>query len=538
MSARALFRAAPAAAALAFLAASTTSAAAQDVRVQAQLSGRRLPAAFERRLAENPAFFEVQGWRAARRVDGEMRGTLPLVVLQGLFADSPEPQYTTQQVQQVVFDGPSPGGTLPDFYSEVSGGRFTVNGHVRPWVRTSVPREGAVDFETGNPVLFFLQTLQGADPSTDFGLYDNDGPDGVPNSGDDDGRVDAAAFHFVEKAATCPGPGIWPHRSRISNWPRPDGSVQGPYRTDDLRPNGLPIVVDDYITQSTIDCTGSLLNIAVVTHELGHVLGLPDLYDALGSITPNNRRWVVGCWTLMAAGAWGCGDAAAYNQVLRPPHMGAWEKEQLGWANVLEVGDLLDFTVTLPAVQGSNQVLRIPVKDGEYFLVEYRPNTGWDRDLPAGGLLVYHVDENIPFRPCANCPRLYGVSLVEADGNGALLRTAVEGGNRGEAGDVFRQGSSWSNVTNPTSKANNGDATAISFSGVRLSPGAAELRLTTVFPRAKLLKSLMSGPGDDLTPAEKAMLDKRGNNNGRYDTGDFRAYLQAHPSVAQQGTQQ
>lgn len=531
MSARLLFRAAPAAAALAFLAMSATTAAAQDVRVQAQLSGRRLPAAFERRLAENPAFFEVQGWRAARRVDGEMRGTLPLVVLQGLFADSPEPRFTTEQVQQVIFDGPSPGGTLPDYYTEVSGGRFTVNGHVRPWVRTTVPREGAVDFETGNPVLFFLQTLQGADASTDFGLYDNDGPDGLPNSGDDDGRVDAAAFHFIEEAASCNGPGIWPHRSRISNWPRPDGSNQGPYRTDDLRPNGLPIVVDDYITQSTVDCGGNLLNIAVITHELGHVLGLPDLYHALGSITPDNRRWVVGCWTLMAAGTWGCGAGAP---VPRPPHMGAWEKEQLGWANVLEVGDLTDFTATLPAVQGSNQVLRIPVKNGEYFLVEYRPNTGWDRHLPAGGLLIYHVDETIPFRPCATCPRLYGVSLVEADGNGALLKTAVEGGNRGEAGDVFRQGSSFGGATGVSSKANNGDATAIALTAIRLAAGAAEFRLTTVFPREMLLKSLMNGAGEDLTPAEKATLDRRGNNNGRYDIGDFRAYLQAHPSVAGQ----
>ncbi|HEX2205980.1 MAG TPA: M6 family metalloprotease domain-containing protein [Longimicrobium sp.] len=530
MSARALFRAAPAAVALAALAAAP--AAAQDVRVQAHLSGKRLPAAFERRLAENPAFFEVQGWRAARRVDGEMRGTLPLVVLQGLFADSPEPQFTTQQVQQVIFDGPSPGGTLPDFYTEVSAGRFRVDGDVRPWVRTTVPREGAVDFETGNPVLFFLQTLQGADASTDFGLYDNDGPDGVPNSGDDDGRVDAAAFHYIEKAASCDGPGIWPHRSRVSNWPRPDGSQPGPYRTDDLRPNGTPIVVDDYITQSTVDCAGQLLNIAVITHELGHVLGLPDLYDALGSITPDNRRWVVGCWTLMAAGAWGCGDGAAWTHAARPPHMGAWEKAQLGWAEVLDVGDLAGSTVTLQAVQGSNQVLRIPLRQGEYFLVEYRPNTGWDRDLPAGGLLVHHVDETVPFRPCAGCPRIYGVSLVEADGNGALLKTAAEGGNRGEAGDVFRPGSAFDAAHG--AKTNAGDATAISLTGIRLAAGGAEFFLQTVWPLRKLLRWLMNGPGEDLTTAEKTALDKQGNDNDRYDIGDLRAYLLAHPSVAEQ----
>jgi hypothetical protein len=34
------------------------------------------------------------------------------------------------------------------------------------------------------------EVLQQADDSLDFRLYDNDGPDGVPDSGDDDGVVD------------------------------------------------------------------------------------------------------------------------------------------------------------------------------------------------------------------------------------------------------------------------------------------------------------------------------------------------------------
>ena len=47
------------------------------------------------------------------------------------------------------------------------------------------------------------------------------------------------------------------------------------------------------------DCT-----IGVYCHEYGHVLGLPDLYDSSDGILPEQRRWVVGCWGLMAAGSW------------------------------------------------------------------------------------------------------------------------------------------------------------------------------------------------------------------------------------------
>ena len=531
MSARTLRRAA-APALLAMAAA--TAAPAQDVRVLAEQVGRPLPAVYERRLQQDPAAFEVRhGWLAARRVNGVMQGSLPLVVVQALFADSPEPAFTTQQVQDVLFAGPAPYGTLKALYEEMSGGRFTVAGQVLPWVRTSLPRAQAGDFH----VVHFLEALRKVDATTDFGRFDNDGPDGVPNSGDDDGVVDAVAFHYLEPAASCGVPGIWPHRSGLDGWPLPGGGTSQAYRTDDLRPNGEPVIVDDYITQSTVTCGGQLLTASTIAHELGHLLGLPDLYHAVGGIQPQFRRWVVGCWSLMAAGAWGCGNGSSAVGGLRPPHMGPWEKSLLGWSQEQEVGDVVTAELTLSPVAAGGQVLRIPIRAGEYFLVEYRPRTGFDQELAAGGVLIHHVDRNIPFFPCATCPRTYHVSLVEADGNGALLRTAAEGGNRGEAGDVWgvEGRTRFTAATLPAARGHDGVVTAIAVHDITLLGGSARIRLSTVFRREGLLKSLLNGPGDDLTAEEKSHLDATGNQNGRYDIGDFRKYLLAHPVVAQGG---
>ena len=65
--------------------------------------------------------------------------------------------------------------------------------------------------------------------------------------------------------------------------------------------------------------------VGVFTHEFGHDLGLPDLYDTSGGENGT------GFWTLMSSGSW-MGDG---NEDIgsKSSHMGAWEKFQLGWLN-------------------------------------------------------------------------------------------------------------------------------------------------------------------------------------------------------------
>jgi len=63
--------------------------------------------------------------------------------------------------------------------------------------------------------------------------------------------------------------------------------------------------------------------VGVDSHEFGHLLGLPDLYDYSGNSNG------VGFYSLMGAGSWGSKGAI-------PVHMDAWSKYVLGFADATE----------------------------------------------------------------------------------------------------------------------------------------------------------------------------------------------------------
>ncbi|UCG85933.1 MAG: M6 family metalloprotease domain-containing protein [Gemmatimonadota bacterium] len=528
----------PVAVVLATLVAASGLATAQDIEVAARISGRRPPQAYFDRIRQQPDAFQLRhGWiaRVARAVQARqsVSDTLPLVVIPALFADSPEPHVSAPEIQRALFDGPSANGTVSEYYGEVSGGRFGIRGVTLPWVSTAITLDSAVgtSFGLGSEAgtgSYLLEALEQADPMTDFGRFDNDGPDGIPNSGDDDGYVDAVAFEFLEVAASCGGPGIWPHRWVVAGW------ADSAYRTDDLRPDGDPIRVNDYIIQSAVTCDGSSVQPATtIAHELGHVLGLPDLYDRTRGVLPEQRLWVVGCWSLMAAGAWGCGttDRSAWTT---PTHLGAWEKERLGWlSEVHVVENVVGAEYSLEPVIGSQRVLKIPLEYGapadtnEYLLAEYRKQEGFDRDLPASGVLIYHVDPTVRGnQPAQSGPGWHMVRLEEADGNSSLLRTFLEGGNRGEPGDAWGAQATGvlTNFTQPSARNNIGATTGVRLTDISLANDIAHLAVSTT-PMERLLERFLHHAGEPLAAAEEQYLDSIGNQNGRYDVGDLRAFL-------------
>ena len=59
----------------------------------------------------------------------------------------------------------------------------------------------------------------------------------------------------------------------------------------------------------------------MISHEYGHDLGLPDLYDSIGPTETD-----VGWWDLMSTGS----HSGPLFQTI-PTHMGAWSKYVLGW---------------------------------------------------------------------------------------------------------------------------------------------------------------------------------------------------------------
>ena len=96
-------------------------------------------------------------------------------------------------------------GSFAHFYREMSGGRLVVEGQVLLRRYRSLAGADAYLAETpgttGGYGRFNREILAQADADADFGLFDNDGPDGAPNSGDDDGYVDIVFINLQ----TVPG---------------------------------------------------------------------------------------------------------------------------------------------------------------------------------------------------------------------------------------------------------------------------------------------------------------------------------------------
>lgn len=281
-------------------------------------------------------------------------GTVEMPVFPALFTDAAAP-YPVADLEAQLF-GPSAAQTLTDYYAEISSGLLTVQGTVADW--TPVAHAGAWyqgstnGLVTGNARTGELlqEVLDAQDPGVDFGQYDNDGPDGIPNSGDDDGYVDFVAFVHPNPGGECGGnPFIWSHRWVYSAWPNSNGI---PYVTTDPSANGGMILIDDYTIQPAQACGGgSMVEIGVFCHEFGHAFGLPDLYDLDGG------GQGLGHWCLMATGNW--------NDPASPAHMGAWAKRELGWVTTQSI-DWKGATLGIPPVQTSGLVYRLPLREDRW----------------------------------------------------------------------------------------------------------------------------------------------------------------------------
>jgi hypothetical protein len=194
--------------------------------------GVELPEGYFERLQADPAAFEFEGaWihlvkqvranreaylrneitlpEAQSRGGIRMAGTKYVPVLTGKFANTGADPYPASDLQTELFDGPWPTGTMTQYYSEISYGNMNLTGTVTNWVTVShndTYYEGSSnglgsDAETGE---FLKEVLDLNDAALDFGQFDNDGPDGIPNSGDDDGYADFVAFVHPERMISLP----------------------------------------------------------------------------------------------------------------------------------------------------------------------------------------------------------------------------------------------------------------------------------------------------------------------------------------------
>ena len=296
-------------------------------------------------------------------------------------------------------------GSLTHFYREMSRGQFELTGEVLP--RRYASRSNGntyADMEAGYG-RFAREIIEAADADVDFSRYDNDGPDGVPNSGDDDGYVD---YIFIVSASAPPGfiVGDATGVSRLGlsyDFVSQDRALHGGFIQIQSKSGSVQR------GKNFADAVG------IMAHEFGHFLGLPDLYDLDRGSEPDHDSGGIGYWGLMAHGIRG------WDEISGPNPFCAWSLGQLGWLGVnnqqLKVLSEDQDDVVFADVNAGGDVYLLPASAPaeHFFLVEFRSrqHSYYERNLPGEGLLIWRINPN---RNGNNMEAIKQVDLVCADG--------------------------------------------------------------------------------------------------------------------------
>ena len=307
-----------------------------------------------------------------------------------------------------LFDAELPG-SFAHFYREMSAGHLHVGGQVLPRRYRSRAAAAAYLAETAGALgqfgRFNLEILTAADADVDLGLFDNDGPDGVPNSGDDDGYVDIVFINLH----TSPRDFFLGVATGIASLGLDTDYISG----DSAAGGGFVRVRSRFEGFSGTTQRGHTFGITASTmcHEFAHVLGLPDLFDqtalTVAELDPEDDSAGIGKWGIMGRGTLG------WNVADGPNAFSAWSLATLGWVEVVEVQGSVE-GLEIGEIFSDRKAYKIPLTQDEYFLLEHRRANGsyYNRNIPQDGLLVWHIDE----RADNDEERHKRVDLVCADG--------------------------------------------------------------------------------------------------------------------------
>ncbi len=189
---------------------------------------------------------------------------------------------------------------------------------------------------------------------------------------DNDGFVDQVYVIYAGNGEADGGASttIWPHTWDLESSGAGMVSV------------GEGLLVNTYACGSELNGSNQIGGIGTMCHEFSHCLGYPDFYDIDYSGGQGMDEW-----DLMSSGSYN-GDGYC------PAGYTGYERWMAGWKTPVE----LDYgKVSVEDMKGLQEggEFYVMYNDGwrdEYFILENRTQTGWDKSLPGSGLLIVHVD--------------------------------------------------------------------------------------------------------------------------------------------------
>ncbi len=303
-----------------------------------------------------------------------------MVVVFSKFKDEAPDELLAPDWAKHIFDG-IPGSVL-HYFDEISFGQIKMTGEYLPKI-----------YEMSMPSSYYTNKLQAyltellklvdRDQSVNFADFDNDGPDGIPGSEDDDGYVDYIMIMPISRPESF----IWKNADGIASLNLPET-----YYTRDKNSKGQFIRLDKYSGSIAI-APNKNQAIGSICHEYCHYLGAVDLYDLRYEDNETDSAGI-GCWGIMGRGTMGWygwdGPTApcAYTRML----MGIIG---INNSNLIDIyGVHRDIRISDVGLQNGN-VYRVWIDYREYFLIEYRRNDGiyYDRNIPQNGILIWHIFE-------------------------------------------------------------------------------------------------------------------------------------------------
>ena len=257
-------------------------------------------------------------------------------------------------------------GSVRDFYRENSFGQLDL---VTDVVGVFTAQHNLAYYgnnKDGNPRSLAREALAAAAQQVNLSDYDTDG----------DGFIDGLHIVFAGYGEEAGGGDdcIWSHEATTSGIFATQGNIKmNAYScTPELRGG-----------------SGSGMSfIGVICHEIGHALGTSDFYDT--NYGQGGLYAGTGEWDVMGDGNWnGYGSC--------PAHFNPYTKiYDYKWSDVQDGNRAVCAKFT---AKTKGDFLRINTStEGEYFLLEYRSQKGFDRSIPGHGLMVWRATNDLSGR--------------------------------------------------------------------------------------------------------------------------------------------
>lgn len=328
------------------------------------------------------------------------------------FADGHDLEYYKNVINGKDFSDEEEGyvGSVRDYFLAQSNGQFEL------------------DFDVVGPVTM----------SKNYGYYGNDGAyqkdekvyemikeacDGIQDKvnlkdydWDGDGEADQVFFLYAGLGQASGGSAgtVWPHESELRYWPcgvlsYPTGKINTYACANELQPE----------TQGSSRYISA--GIGTICHEFSHCLGFADMYDTTGG-----GGYGMSVFDVM--------DQGSYNgNGFVPCNYTAFERIYAGWVEAIE----LESPATVKDMKSVSDYGRPFImynykNTNEYFLMENRQNTGWDKGLyGSNGLLIVHVNY-VPSRWANNsvnssAEKIQCCTVVNADGSRENTQYSLQG---------------------------------------------------------------------------------------------------------------